>query len=375
MGARVLDAAQLQHARAGGGHLEHLVEGDDVELAGVGHDARVGAEHAGDVGVDLALVGADGGRERDGGGVRAAAAERRDVLGGAHALESGDQHNGVLVERRADAIGADFEDAGLRVARICDDARLRSRQRDRSMTEIVDGHGTQRTRNPLSGGEEHVHLPRVGLRGHLERVGDQPVGLLAARAEHGDDARALLALGDDALRGALEPPRIGDGRSSELHDDGARHGRAMLEAGAAAIMSRRWIIGLAGCLTIGIVVLVLALSGGDKSHAVLEGGARTATTQARAPRAPRRRRRRAPRRPRSRPAIAGSPPPRRARRHGSSWSASAERRRRRRSCRASPSTSGAASSWSRATANRPSRSPISSARSRAPRAAPATWRR
>jgi beta-N-acetylhexosaminidase len=44
-------------------------------------------------------------------------------------------------------------------------------------------------------------------------------------------------------------------------------------------MTRRRIIGLAGCLTIGIVVLVLALSGGDKSHAVLEGGARTATMQ------------------------------------------------------------------------------------------------
>jgi beta-N-acetylhexosaminidase len=44
-------------------------------------------------------------------------------------------------------------------------------------------------------------------------------------------------------------------------------------------MTRRRIIGLAGCLTIGIVVLVLALSGGDRSHAVLEGGTRTATTQ------------------------------------------------------------------------------------------------
>jgi beta-N-acetylhexosaminidase len=44
-------------------------------------------------------------------------------------------------------------------------------------------------------------------------------------------------------------------------------------------MSRWWILGLTGCLTVGIVVLVLALSGGDKRHAVLEGGARTATTQ------------------------------------------------------------------------------------------------
>lgn len=44
-------------------------------------------------------------------------------------------------------------------------------------------------------------------------------------------------------------------------------------------MTRRRIIGLAGCLTIGMVVLVLALSGGDKSPAVLEGGATTATAQ------------------------------------------------------------------------------------------------
>jgi beta-N-acetylhexosaminidase len=44
-------------------------------------------------------------------------------------------------------------------------------------------------------------------------------------------------------------------------------------------MTSRRIISLAGCLTIGIVVLVLALSGGDKRHAVLEGGTRTSTTQ------------------------------------------------------------------------------------------------
>jgi beta-N-acetylhexosaminidase len=44
-------------------------------------------------------------------------------------------------------------------------------------------------------------------------------------------------------------------------------------------MSRWWILGLTGCLTVGIVVLVLVLSGDDKSHAVIEGGARTTTTQ------------------------------------------------------------------------------------------------
>ena len=122
--ARVLDRAQLQHPGAGGGHLEHLLEGDHRQLARVGHDARVGGEDAVDVRVDLAHLGAHGGGERDGGGVRAAAAERRDVLRGRHALEAGDEHDRVLVERGADAIGPHVEDPGLGVRGVCHNARL-----------------------------------------------------------------------------------------------------------------------------------------------------------------------------------------------------------------------------------------------------------
>ena len=79
--ARVLDRAQLQHARARGGHLEHLLEGDRGELARVGHDARVGGEDAGHVGVDLAHLRAERRGDGDGGRVRAAAPQRGDVAG------------------------------------------------------------------------------------------------------------------------------------------------------------------------------------------------------------------------------------------------------------------------------------------------------
>ena len=122
--ACVLDRAQLQHAGARGGHLEHLLERENGQLARLGNDARVGAEDARHVGVDLADVGADRRGERDRGGVRAPAAERRDVARGADALESGHEHDAVLVERVADAIGAHVEDAGLRMRRVGHNARL-----------------------------------------------------------------------------------------------------------------------------------------------------------------------------------------------------------------------------------------------------------
>ena len=110
--ARVLDAAQHQDLRPHRRQLEHLLVGDAVELAGPRHDARVGGVHAVDVGVDLADIGVEGGREGDGGRVRAAAAERRHVLGVlADALEAGDDGDRALLQRGADAAGSHVDDA------------------------------------------------------------------------------------------------------------------------------------------------------------------------------------------------------------------------------------------------------------------------
>ena len=218
--ARVLDRAQLQDARARGGHLEHLLEGDHVELARVRHDARIGAEDARNVGVDFAHLRADGRRERDGGRVRAAAPERGDVAGvGRDALKAGDEHDPILVERGEDAIGAHVNDARAGVRRVGDDPRLRAGQRDRAVAEVVDGHRAQRAGDALAGGQQHVHLARVGRVGDLVGHRDQLVGGLAARREHRHDARAGVALVDDPPRGALDARGVGDGGAAELHHD------------------------------------------------------------------------------------------------------------------------------------------------------------
>ena len=156
--ARVLDRAQLQHLRARGRHLEHLLEAHERQLAGVRDDPRVGGEHARDIGVDLAHLGADRRRQRDRGRVRAAAPERRHIAARRDSLKAGDEHDPVLVQRLADAVRAHIEDPCLRVGRVGDDPCLRSGQRDRAVAEVVDRHRAQRAGDPLARREQHVHL-------------------------------------------------------------------------------------------------------------------------------------------------------------------------------------------------------------------------
>ena len=180
VGARVLDRAQLQHLGARGRHLEHLLEADEAAACGRrGRSAGRRVKTPGDVGVDLAHLGADRGGQRDRGRVRAAATERGHVAARRHALEAGDEHDQVLVERLADPVGAHVEDPRLRVRGVGDDPRLRAGQRDRPVAEVVDRHRAQRAGDPLAGREQHVHLARVGSRRDLLGHRDQLVGRLA----------------------------------------------------------------------------------------------------------------------------------------------------------------------------------------------------
>ena len=83
-----------------------------AQLARIGHDPRVGREHARDVGVDFAHLGAERRGDRHGARVRAAAAERGHVFAGARdALKARHEHDAVLFERLADAVRAHVEDA------------------------------------------------------------------------------------------------------------------------------------------------------------------------------------------------------------------------------------------------------------------------
>ena len=135
--AGVLDAPQVQDLRARGRHLEHLLGGDPVELAGGRDDPRVGGEDAVDVGVDLADVGAERRGERDGRGVGGAAAERGDVLGVLRdALEAGDDRDRAVLDGRLDPARRDVDDLRLAVRGVGDHAGLRAGERLRLVAEL-----------------------------------------------------------------------------------------------------------------------------------------------------------------------------------------------------------------------------------------------
>ena len=215
--AAVLDAAQMQDLGAAGRELEHLLVRDGVQAPGVRHDARVGGEHTVDVGVDLADVGVERGGERDRRGVRAAPAERRDVLRvRADALEAGDDRDVARGDRVLDAAGRDVHDPRLAVHRRGQHAGLRAGERLGLVAEGVDRHGEQRHRDALTGSEQHVELaPRRDGDDLLGEV-DQLVGRVAHRRDDDDDVVAVAAGGDDAFGDPLDPLGVGDRRAAVL---------------------------------------------------------------------------------------------------------------------------------------------------------------
>ena len=220
--AGVLDTAQVQDLRTGRRHLEHLLGGDPVQLAGGRHDARVGGEDAVHVAVDLADLGAERGGQGDSGGVGGAAAERGDVLGVlGDALEPGHDRDRAVADRGLDPARRDVDDLGLAVRRVGDHAGLGAGERLGGVAELGDRHRDQRHRDPLAGGEQHVELARRRQRRHLLCEVAQLVGGVAHRGDHDHHVVAGPAGRDDPLGDALDAGGVRDGRAAVLLHDNA----------------------------------------------------------------------------------------------------------------------------------------------------------
>lgn len=235
----VLDAAQVQHLRARGGRLEHLLVRDGRDAAGSGNDSRVGGEDAVDVGVDLAEIGAQGRGESHGRRVGGAPAQGRHVLGGLRdPLESRDDDDVLAGQGGDDAAGGDVDDVGVAVGGRRDDPGLRTGVAARRDAEVGQGHGEQGGRLTLTGGEQHVELARGGLRRHLEgQVHEVVGGITHGRDDHDDLVAGLPGRGDPA-RNTLDGRGISHGGATELLDDSRHEASLRLGTDDRAILHR-----------------------------------------------------------------------------------------------------------------------------------------
>ena len=74
-----LDRPRLHHPGAQAGQLHHLIVADPVDLPSLGNDPGIGRRDPVDIGVDLARIGPENGRQGHGGRVRSASAQGRDL--------------------------------------------------------------------------------------------------------------------------------------------------------------------------------------------------------------------------------------------------------------------------------------------------------
>jgi len=127
-----------------------------------------------------------------------------------------DDRDLALGDRLTDPIAAHFDDLGLAVLGVGDDSRLAAGEADRGLTEILDRHRQQRHRDPLPGGEQHVHLPAAGAAGDVVGEAHEIVGGLAHGRDHGHDIVALAARADQVIGDRPDAIRVGDRGPAEL---------------------------------------------------------------------------------------------------------------------------------------------------------------
>ena len=212
--------AGLQHLGPERGHLQHLLVGDALELAGLGDDARIARVDAVDIGEDVTARRTQRRRQRHGRGVRAAPPERRHPALRAQPLKSSDHRDPARVQAGPDRCRIDLQDPSLAVRSVGLEPGLPAQERARRHADGLQRDRQQSDRHLLAAGNHLIVLGRV-VAGSIQAV--YPRHQLVGGAGHGgDDDRHLIASGDltlDPRRNVANALWIGDrGAAILLHD-------------------------------------------------------------------------------------------------------------------------------------------------------------
>ena len=241
---RHLDRARLQHLGALRRHLQHFFVGDSIELARFRNDARIGRVDAVDIGEDIAAIGFERRRERHGGGVGAAAAERRDPPARPDPLKPRDDRDLTLGQAAAHLGDVDRLDARLAVHAVGADRDLPAEPRARIDPEILQGQRKQPGGHLLARRDHDIVFARVMQAARLARPVDQLVGHSGHRRDDDGHLVAGVDFALDAPRDVLDPRDIGDRGAAELLND-ARHAFSNLSGKSVDAGPRRYCRGRA----------------------------------------------------------------------------------------------------------------------------------
>ena len=124
----------------------------------------------------------------------------------------------ALLQGVLDAIGPDLDDACAALEVVGQDAALTAGQRRGRHTSGAYRDGQQGHGDPLAGGQQHVHLARIRLLGHLVGQLHQLIGALAHGRDHDHHAPTTCPIGDHVLGDGADSRHVSDRRAAELLD-------------------------------------------------------------------------------------------------------------------------------------------------------------
>ena len=159
------------------------------------------------------------GRQCNGGGIAAAAAQRGNIIGTVQPLKACHNDNAVAGQLTLDTLGVQTLDARLGVGAVGVEAGLPTGQADGRDAQLLQRHGQQRDRDLLTGRQQHIHLAVGLVRGDLGRLGDQVIGGVALRRNNNNDIIAGVAgIHDDACHIEDAVPVFDRGAAEFLYD-------------------------------------------------------------------------------------------------------------------------------------------------------------
>ena len=184
----------VEHLGSHGRQFQHLVIGDVIQFPGPFHHPGIGGIDPIHIGINDAFFRPQCSGQGHRRGVRAAPADGGDILLFIQALEAGHHHDLSLFQLLFQPGIFHKTHPGHRVLAVGAHPGLPAGEGHRRASQLMKGHGEQGNGNLLSGGKEHIHLPRRQIAADFRCFFQQFIGGISLGGDHCHHLMALLPI-------------------------------------------------------------------------------------------------------------------------------------------------------------------------------------